>query len=206
MSRTFGIRPYIGSEKLDIDGRMIPYPLVNARDYIMAKNPDMTDEEYKEYANKHHEQVRMLDVIIAIKQSYILLRHTSYSCDSLPDSLYRHKEEMVMKYNELYPDNPFDESFYDNYGDHISVEYKSLRDIDYSDMKIPVAVIYDKPLDFPDKYVVRVMDASGGISVTNVVITRDSLKECREDVFKAGFYTLVPRDKEDDRCILEMWM
>ena len=32
------IRPYIDNKKLSIDGRMIPYPLVTAMDYLEAKH------------------------------------------------------------------------------------------------------------------------------------------------------------------------
>lgn len=207
MSRTFSIRPYIGMDNLHIDGRMIPYPLVNDRDYIMAKNTEMTDEEYEDYAESHYEQLQMLGAIIAMKQSCVLLRHTAYSCGSLSDSLYRHKNEMVAKYNELYPEDPFDENFYEYYGDHISVEHEHLKDIDYSDMKVPMAVVYDKPLDFPDKFVIRIMDAfNGGVSVTNAVITRDSVMECREELYAAGFCVPLPRSINDDKCIMEVWM
>lgn len=207
MSRTFGVRPYIGVESLSIDGRRIPYPLVNDRDYIMAKNLGMTDEEYDEYADNRPEQLQMLNAIIAMKQSYVLLRHTAYSCDSLSESLNQHKKEIVERYNEMYPDEPFDESFYDHYGEHISVEHESLRDIDYSDMKVPMAVIYNKPLDFPDKFVVRVMDAiNGGVALTNAIIARDSLRECREELYGAGFCIPIPRCAEDDGCIVETWI
>lgn len=205
--RTFSIRPYIGMDNLHIDGRMIPYPLVNCCDYIMAKNPEMTDEEYEDYAESHYDQVQMLNAIIAMKQSCVLLRHTAYSCGSLSDSLFRHKNEMVVKYNELYPDEPFDESFYEHYRDHISVEYLHLKDIDISGMRTPVAVVYDKPMDFPDKFVVRIMDMfDGGLGVSNAIIKRDSIMECREELYAAGFCTSLPRCIYDDACIVETWM
>lgn len=207
MSRTLNIRPYIGEDGLSIDGRMIPYPLVTACDYLMAKHKDMTDEDLEHFIDNHYEQYSMLNAIIAMKQSCVLLRHTSYSCGSLSDSLYAHKNQVVAQYNEKYPDNPFDEDFYEHYIDHISVVHEKLSYIDWSDMRTPMCVIYEHPMDFPDKYVVRLLDAFGGhVAITNAVIVRDSLEECRREIAENGFLICVPRSACDDKCIVESWV
>lgn len=195
------IRPCIDNKRLSIDGRMIPYPLVTAGDYLEAKY-GMTVEEVDNFMDNHYEQYTMLNTIIAMKQSCFLLRSTSYSCQSLSDNLYEHKNDMVVKYNERY-DEPFDEDFYENYSKNLSKVVEHLKDADWSDLKVPVAVIYDKPLDFPDKFVIRLFDMG---KATNIVTLRDSLEECREECADSGFRSILPRSSDDDWCIAESWM
>lgn len=196
------IRPYIDNKKLSIDGRMIPYPLVTAFDYLEAKHGEMTQEERDNFLNKHYEQYTMLNTIIAMKQSCFLLRRTEYSCGSLSDNLYAHKNDMVVKYNATY-DEPFDEDFYENYSKSLSSVVDHLRDVDWTDLKTPIAVIYDKPLDFQDKYVIRLFDQN---RATNIVTLRDSLEECRKECIEAGFRAVLPRSIDDDYCIVESYI
>lgn len=197
------IRPYIDNKKLSIDGRMIPYPLVTAFDYLEAKNGEMAEEERDEFVDKHYGQLVMLNTIIAMKQSCFLLRHTAYSNQSLSDDLYKHKNEMVAKYNETY-DEPFDEDFYENYHKNLSKVVEHLKEVDLSELKMPIAVIYDRPLDFQDKFVIRVFDDMD--RATNIVILRDSLEECRKECIDCRFSTVIPRGNDDDYCIVEMWV
>lgn len=195
------IRPYIDNKKLSIDGRMIPYPLVTAGDYLEAKH-NMTEEEVEKFIDDHYEQYTMLNTIIAMKQSCFLLRNVSYSCGSLSDNLYAHKNDMVGKYNETY-DVPFDEDFYENYSKTLSKVVAHIKDLDLSNLKIPIGVIYDKPLDYPDKFVIRIFD--GGIA-TNTIIIREGLEECRKECIDGGFHTIIPRAMDDDYCIVESWI
>lgn len=195
------IRPYIDNKKLSIDGRMIPYPLVTAGDYLEVLH-NMTQDEVDKFVDEHYEQYTMLNTIIAMKQSCFLLRNVSYSCQSLSDNLYEHKNEMVAKYNETY-DVPFDEDFYENYSEFISKSVEHLREVDMSDMKLPIAVIFKNPLDFPDKYVIRLFDMN---NATNVIILKDSLEDCRNECLYSNFLNPIPRDDNDDSHIVESWM
>ena len=195
------IRPYIDNKKLSIDGRMIPYPLTTAADYLEAKH-GMTDEKIEDFIDNHYEQYSLLNAIIAMKQSCFLLRHTTYSCGSLSDCLYAHKNDMIVRYNETY-DEPFDEDFYENYRKNLSKVVDHLKGADLSDLKMPIAVIYDKPLDFPDKFAIRIFDLD---RATNIVVLRDRLEECRKECIDYGFSTSSPRGNDDDLCIVEMWM
>lgn len=195
------IRPYIDNKKLCIDGRMIPYPLVTAGDYLEAKY-SMTTEEVDSFMDNHYEQYAMLNTIIAMKQSCFLLRSTSYSCQSLSDNLYAHKNDMVARYNETY-DEPFDEDFYEDYSKYISSTVEHLREVDMSDMKLPIAVIFKYPLDFPDKYVIRLFDMN---NATNVIVLKDSLDDCRNECLYSNFLHPIPRDESDDQHIVESWM
>ena len=122
------IRPYIDNKRLHIDGRMIPYPLVNASDYLEEKF-GMKDNEIESFIDNHYKQYTMLNTIIAMKQSCFLLRHVGYSCGSLASDLYDHKKEMVAEYNKTY-DPPFDEDFYENYSKRLSNVVDHLRDVD----------------------------------------------------------------------------
>lgn len=78
----------------------------------------------------------------------------------------------------------------------------SLKEVDYRGM-FPLAVIYNKPSDFPTAYVVRIWDVN---SPTNIVFVASSLEECRKDIRAAGFTVWFDRSKEDDTCIVETWM
>lgn len=195
------IRPYIDNKNLHIDGRMIPYPLATAIDYLEARY-GMTQEELDSFTNNHYEQLTMLNTIIAMKQSCFLLRHTTYSCKSLSDDLYAHKNDMIARYNKTY-DEPFDEDFYENYRKNLSKVVEHLGDVDWTDLKVPIAVVYDKPLDFKDKYVIRLFNRN---KATNIVTLRDSLEECRKECAEAGFTALLPRSADDDSHIVESWI
>lgn len=133
------IRPYIDNKKLSIDGRMIPYPLVTAGDYLEARY-SMTEQGVDYFKDNNYEQYTMLNTIIAMKQSYVLLRSTMYSDGSLSKDLYAHKNDMVAKYNETY-DEPFDEDFYENYSKSLSSVVDHLRDVDWTDLKVPLDTI-----------------------------------------------------------------
>lgn len=190
------VRPYI-----NFDGRMIPYPLVTAGDYLEARY-GMTEYEVKNFVDEHREQYSMLNAIIAMKQSCFLLRHTSYSCQSLPDDLCEYKKELVARYNESY-DDPFDEDFYENYRNGLSIVVNHIKDVDLSSIKMLIAVIYENPLDFPEKFVIRIFDMD---KATNIVLLRDSLEECRKECIDGCLHTIIPREDDDDDCIVESWV
>lgn len=76
---------------------------------------------------------------------------------------------------------------------------------DYSDIKVPLVVIYDSPKDFPGKVVARVWDGEKN-RPTNVYCEYENLKRCEADVMSAGFIFKFPRTPEDDACIVETYM
>lgn len=81
-------------------------------------------------------------------------------------------------------------------------EADSLVNVDYSDIT-PMIVVYDRPRDIPDKVVARVWSSTG--KPTNVYVLYETLQECREDAYKAGFEMVVPRHPSDDACIVETY-
>ncbi len=73
----------------------------------------------------------------------------------------------------------------------------TLNLVDYSDIKVPLVVIYDSPKDFPGKVVARVWNGEKN-RPTNVY--------CEYEVMSAGFIFKFPRTPEDDACIVETYM
>lgn len=78
-----------------------------------------------------------------------------------------------------------------------------LRDMDFSGMTCPMAVVYDRPSDFPGWYICRLWDLS---RPTDTAIRRETLEAVREDIKAAGFMVKIPRYENDDPVIVETWM
>ncbi len=82
---------------------------------------------------------------------------------------------------------------------------KSMKQVDLSEIKIPMAVIYDSPKDFPGMYLCRIWEGAG-CHPTNTIIQKNYLDEMREDLQAAGFMFRFSRADGDDPVILETWM
>lgn len=83
----------------------------------------------------------------------------------------------------------------------INKKVPSLAIVDYSEMKIPMAVVYDSPLDFPGKVIARVWEGATN-QPTNVYCEYETIAECRKDIQAAGFGVYFPRSAEDDKSIV----
>lgn len=82
----------------------------------------------------------------------------------------------------------------------------SLKYVDLSGLAVPVAVIYDHPVDVPDKYVVRIWEGKEE-KPTNVEMRKDSLQECRDEIYRSGYFLMATRpEPEDDSKIAEIWL
>ena len=66
---------------------------------------------------------------------------------------------------------------------------------------VPNILIYEKPEDYPDKYVARVWD---GITATRLVALADTLEEIRKKI-PAGMKPFL-HGKFEDPCIVEVWI
>ena len=108
------LREYKHEYNLNIDGRNIPYALVTAFDYLLAKNENWTKNQVYDFKKNNYEIYKKLNQIIALKQSCVLLRNTSYSCQSLPDDLFELKLELIHELREKY-NYEFDEDLYENF-------------------------------------------------------------------------------------------
>lgn len=69
-----------------------------------------------------------------------------------------------------------------------------------------VWVIYEKPKDFPQLFVARMHRVTTKNEPTDVHVTGKTLYECRQKI--PGLYNLtrIPRDPQDDACIVESWI
>ena len=82
----------------------------------------------------------------------------------------------------------------------------SLKYVDLSGLAVPMAVIYDHPVDVPDKYVVRIWEGKEE-KPTNVEMRKDSLQECREEICESGYFLMSVRaEPEDDPKMVEIWL
>lgn len=92
------LREYINSV-VKIDGRNIPYPVSDSSQYFVLHDGI---KEVDDFMEENHEIDEMVTQILAIKQSCFLLRNTTYSCQSLSDSLYSLKIRLIKELNEKY--------------------------------------------------------------------------------------------------------
>ena len=114
MNTNLELREYIGDSKLRIDGRMIPYQLVTAVDYLYAKNEEWSQEDLEKFTEDNNEVYTIISQIMGLKQSCVLLRHTSHSCQSLSDDLFDLKLKLIWELKEKF-NYEFDEDLVESY-------------------------------------------------------------------------------------------
>lgn len=85
-----------------------------------------------------------------------------------------------------------------------TTEVKSFADVDTSELKQPIICVFNKPDDYTDKYVARLFE---GTAPTNIIITRNTVEEIREDITRR-FPAMLPfeRNKEDHKSVVESWI
>jgi hypothetical protein len=105
------MRDFIG-DHIEIDGRMIGYRISTASEYLMAKGLD--EEEVEDFSEANYDIYKLINQIIAIKQSCWILRRTSYSCGSLSDDMLDLKYKLINELKELY-DYDFDDEIMEEY-------------------------------------------------------------------------------------------
>ena len=71
----------------------------------------------------------------------------------------------------------------------------------HGDIKLPIICVYDRPTDYPDKYIARLWDAN---TPTRIVAVADTLEELRRS--KPASMLILPRSTEDDKVIVETWI
>lgn len=74
-------------------------------------------------------------------------------------------------------------------------------EIDYSECKMPIIVIYKNPKDYPDKYIGRLWD---GEKPTNCIAKADNLKDLREKI--PNIFVMLSAFANDDPTIVETWI
>lgn len=85
-----------------------------------------------------------------------------------------------------------------------TTEVKSFADVDISVLKQPIICVFNRPDDYPDKCVARLFERT---APTNIIITRSTVEEIREDITKC-FPAMLPfgRDREDHKSVVESWI
>lgn len=106
------MREYIG-DNIHIDGRMIQYRLVTAHDYLTAKR--WSKKKIEEFADKQYEVYKLINQVMALKQSCFLLRRTGHSCQSLSDDLYSLKMRLIHELRDKHQFE-FDDAFVERDG------------------------------------------------------------------------------------------
>lgn len=78
---------------------------------------------------------------------------------------------------------------------------ESLYYVDYSDLKLPMVVVYRNPSDFPGKIIARIWEAAVNVP-TNTYCEYDTLEEMEDDIKKLRYVDKIPRSEQDDPCIV----
>ena len=81
----------------------------------------------------------------------------------------------------------------------------SFKEMDKTEISLPMIVVYKNPLDCPKGCIARVFDGKTGKPSPQCIV-RKTVEECREDIRKAGFYVKLPRAAADDPVIVESWI
>ena len=79
------------------------------------------------------------------------------------------------------------------------LEVPSLAAVDYSDLRLPLAVIYQNPSDMPGETVTRIFDTA---VPTNAFCRYENTDEAKADAKRAGFTSFIKATAKDDPCIV----
>jgi hypothetical protein len=75
-----------------------------------------------------------------------------------------------------------------------------------SDYCLTLWTVYDKPKDFPEKYVARLfVTSASGAHPTDQIFVADTITEIREEMIRRGLSCLA-RSDNDDPVIVEVWL
>lgn len=81
--------------------------------------------------------------------------------------------------------------------------FPSFADVDLSDLKLPMIVIYEKPSDFPNHFVARIWEATIP-APTDVAMVESTLDAIHAGI--PGRFIRMDRTPGDDPNILETWI
>lgn len=80
---------------------------------------------------------------------------------------------------------------------------ESIKEIDFSGLKVPFIAVYQHPEDFPEKYVARIYELD---KPTDTLMVKDTLEEIEEDIRENTGMTFIPRGTEDVLSLVGVWM
>lgn len=67
---------------------------------------------------------------------------------------------------------------------------ESIREVDFSGLKVPFVAVYGHPDDFPDKYVARIYELD---RATDTIMVKETLEEIETDIKEHTTMTFIPR-------------
>lgn len=88
-------------------------------------------------------------------------------------------------------------------------DYKAIAQKAHRINKLPSIVCYERPADFPKKFVARLFYLGNKTITTNVVVTGDTYEELLEKINPVLDYLGMVRFNRapgDDNCIMEVWL
>lgn len=71
---------------------------------------------------------------------------------------------------------------------------ESIREVDFSGLKVPFVAVYGHPDDFPDKYVARIYELD---KATDTIMVKETLEEITADIKEHTAMTFIPRGTAD---------
>lgn len=79
----------------------------------------------------------------------------------------------------------------------------SIKEVDLSNIKVPVIAVYEHPSDYPEYYVARVFNAD---RPTDTIMLKDTLEEIQKDIRDNTNMMFMLRGAEDEPCIVGAWL
>ena len=79
----------------------------------------------------------------------------------------------------------------------------STKELDTSNLKVPVIVVYEHPDDYPEYYVARVFNVD---KPTDTIMLKDKLSEIQDDIRANTDMMFMLRGVEDEPCIVGVWI
>ena len=80
---------------------------------------------------------------------------------------------------------------------------ESIREVDFSGLKVPFVAVYNHPDDFPDKYVARIYELD---KATDTIMVKETLEEITTDLKEHTAMTFIPRGAADVPSLVGVWM
>lgn len=81
----------------------------------------------------------------------------------------------------------------------------SFHEVDFSDLTMPMIVVYERPKDHPFGLIARIWNVGpGSVQPTDMAMIANSLEQLRNGIPRR--FTRVERNPSDDPNILEVWI
>ena len=80
---------------------------------------------------------------------------------------------------------------------------ESVKEIDFSGLKMPIIAVYQHPEDFAEKCVARIYELD---KPSDTLMIKDTLEEIETDIRKNTGMAFIPRGAEDVLSLVGVWM